>query len=95
MNERAVRAAALRRDLRRRFALANLDELLVIELLWQRLELGRERYGHLDLAKARDWSREESEELLDARIYQACAVLHGSGREVVDDRFDLSEGPEF
>ncbi len=104
--ERAVRAAAMRRDLARRLALGNLDELLVLDLLLQRLELGRNSYGFLDLAKTRDWSHEEAEELLDARIYQACDVIQRRSRETfvapsdfldhwdnraVSDRFDVSD----
>ncbi len=97
--ERSVRAASLRRDLRRRFLLANLDELLVIELLWQRLELGRKRYGPLDiLARTIDWDEEELEEILDARIYRALAVVQRHERAMeslgaVRDRFDLSDTP--
>ena len=51
------------------------DELLVLGEMLGRLELGRRRYGFLDLTKARDWDREAAEELLDMSIYRACATL--------------------
>ena len=71
----AMRAAALRRDMGRRHELCNLDELRVLDLQLTRLELGREQYGHLDLARPRDWAKEESEEQVDAAFYRACAIL--------------------
>lgn len=70
-----TRAAALCRDMYRRLALCNLDELRVIDLQLTRLELGRQRYGHLDLSRSRDWAKEESEEHVDAAFYRACAIL--------------------
>jgi hypothetical protein len=69
------RADALRRTMGPRLELCNLDELRVLDVELGRLEKGRHDYGHLDLSKARDWDKEEAEELLDARIYRACAVL--------------------
>ena len=54
------------------------DELRVLLAVAQRLELGRVRYGSLDLSSdGRDWSRELSEELVDAVIYAAIAKLAG------------------
>jgi hypothetical protein len=69
------RAAALSRDMGRRFAFCNLDELRVIDLQLTRLELGREQYGHLVLSRARDWEKEQAEEHVDANFYRSCAVL--------------------
>jgi hypothetical protein len=71
-------------DLQRRGLLASLagrlpaashDELRVIDRVLGRLELGRDRYGLLDLAKPRDWRRERFEERLDALVYDACEEL--------------------
>lgn len=70
----------LNHDLVIRLADCAHDELRVLDKLLARLELGRKKYGPLDLGKARDWDREESEELLDARIYQACAELANADR---------------
>lgn len=70
-----IRAAALRRDMGRRFALCNLDELRVIDVQLTRLELGREQYGPLDLSRYRDWHKELAEEHVDAAFYRACAIL--------------------
>lgn len=87
------RFEALCRDIARRLRLGNLDEARVIDALLVRLEIGRERYGHLDLRKARDWDREEAEELLDMRIYQACRTL--VERDAAMSReFDLSDAGE-
>lgn len=60
---------ALARDIARRLQLASLDEVRVLDRLLVRIELGRERYGRLDLAKPRDWRRELGDELLDAVVY--------------------------
>ncbi len=71
-------------DIQRRGLLASLasrlpaashDELRVIDRVLGRLELGRDRYGLLDLAKPRDWRRERFEERLDALVYDACEEL--------------------
>jgi hypothetical protein len=71
----AVRAVGLRRDLGRRCALANLDELRVVDRVLQRLELGRERYGGLDLSRPRNWRKERFEERLDALVYDVAEEL--------------------
>lgn len=72
----SIQRQALARDLARRLQLASHDEARVIDRVLQRLELGRERYGELDLAKdARDWRRERFEELLDEIVYRACEEL--------------------
>ncbi len=70
-----LRRDALARTFSVRLLLCNEDELRVLDVILGRLELGRDRYGHLDLAKSRDWDAEEAEELLDARIYRACDVI--------------------
>lgn len=63
-------------DLTRRLALAGHDELRVIDALLVRLELGRERYGLLDLERdRRDWFKERREELLDAMVYDVAEQL--------------------
>jgi hypothetical protein len=62
-------------DLVRRLASASNDELRVIDRVLARLELGRERYGLLDLARPRDWRRERAEERLDALVYDVCEEL--------------------
>lgn len=70
----AERDASLMRLLRIEFALAELgaDELRVAELVVQRLALGQERYGLLDIARdRRDWRKEALEEHIDAVIYTA------------------------
>lgn len=61
--------AVLRDDLVRRLKLCSLDELRILARLLERLELGRQRYGALDLSLPRPWRRELSEELLDAVVY--------------------------
>jgi hypothetical protein len=71
----AVRAVGLRRDLGRRCVLANLDELRIVDHVLQRLELGRERYGHLDLSRPRNWRKERFEERLDALVYDVAEEL--------------------
>lgn len=76
---------ALERSLRARLLSCNHDELRVLDSLLERLELGRDRYGHLDLAKARDWDRELAEELLDVAVYRA--VLDVRRQDV--DRLEL------
>lgn len=71
----AVRAVGLRRDLGRRCALANLDELRIVDRVLERLELGREHYGHLDLSRPRNWRKERFEERLDALVYDVAEEL--------------------
>lgn len=69
------RTDALARTIAARLRLCSEDELRVVDVVLGRLELGRDRYGQLDLARPRDWERELAEELLDAHIYRACALL--------------------
>lgn len=73
--EERTRRDALVRNIATRLMLCSLDEARVMDELLVRLEIGRDRYGYLDLATARDWEREEAEELLDAAIYRACRKL--------------------
>lgn len=51
------------------------DALRVVSRVAARLELGRERYGDLDLAQPRPWRRERNEELLDAIVYEVAGEL--------------------
>ena len=70
------RCAERRADLAARLELCALDELRVIGVVLARLELGRQRYGYLDLNRdRRDWKREEAEEHIDAAVYRACDEL--------------------
>jgi len=94
---------ALARDLARRIPLASHDELRIVDAVFARLELGRERYGQLVLAgDHRDWIKERREELLDAIVYElagelaahdhAYAELHEAARrEMVGDPPTLAE----
>jgi hypothetical protein len=66
---------AKRASIASRLHLCNEDELDVLDVLLARVELGRDRYGALDLTKARDWERDEAEELLDMRVYQSIQVV--------------------
>lgn len=71
-----VQRLALARDIARRLQLASLDEIRVLDALLLRLELGRERYGHLGLGRdRRDWAKERREELLDAIVYELADEL--------------------
>ena len=75
-----LRRRRLREDLTDRLMLCSRDELRVMSELLRRLEVGRERYGHLDLSKdSRDWRKEESEEHLDGAVYRACDYLSKEG----------------
>jgi hypothetical protein len=99
----------LTRSLIARLGACNLDELRVLDQLLVRLELGRDRYGHLDLAQKRDWARERAEEAADYAVYDACLLLAQRDEDMramaiapVTDRtlkqaliaFDVSEGGE-
>lgn len=61
--------AVLRTDMVRRLGLCSSDELRILARILERIELGRQRYGALDLSLPRPWRRELSEELLDAVVY--------------------------
>lgn len=84
-DEQQLRVAALQR----RQSSMNLDELRVVERITERLELGRVRYGELDLRQPRPWRRELREELLDALIYDAAEELHA------EDLAQAREQPEL
>ncbi len=74
----SLRCLRLRDTLAKRLLECSYDELRVLGQLLARLELGRSRYGHLDLARdRRDFKREEAEEHLDAAVYRACDALDG------------------
>jgi hypothetical protein len=52
------------------------DEQAVGALVRERLALGRKAYGPLELAgDSRDFEAEAVEELLDATVYLACALI--------------------
>lgn len=72
---------ALIRELGRRLPLASPDEVRVLDRVLQRLELGRDRYGALDLSRPREWRRELREELLDALVYDVCEELAAEDRD--------------
>lgn len=72
---------ALARDIARRLQLASLDEVRVIDAILIRLELGRERYGLLDVSRVRDWRKERREELLDVIVYDVARELADEDRE--------------
>lgn len=74
--ERDVRRGALVRVINTRLPLCSLDELRVMDYVLSRLELGRDRYGLLDLERGdRDWAEEERQEHADAAVYRACAEI--------------------
>jgi hypothetical protein len=52
------------------------DESRVLDLLRARLALGAQAYGPLEIADdQRDWTQEAVEEVLDAAIYLAIALV--------------------
>lgn len=93
----AVAAIRLLDSLKQRLCQCSEDELAVVDILLARLELGRERYGFLDLSKPRDWDREEAEEWLDAAIYRACKTVAQREREQCEaaDKFAANSPVEF
>lgn len=63
------------------------DELRVLAVLARRIEVGRNRYGYLDLhADKRDFRRERAEEYVDAAIYDACDLLAEHDRSAKERR---------
>lgn len=67
------------------------DEVQVIDGELMRLELGRQRYGALDLRKDhRDWNREGDEEIADWAVYRALKRTSARQRAVdaVEAGFD-------
>ncbi|HEY6038671.1 MAG TPA: hypothetical protein VIV58_30520 [Kofleriaceae bacterium] len=76
------RCDGLRDDLEARLELCSFDELRVMDKILGRLELGRARYGYLDLARdTRNYRREEAEEHLDGAVYRACDELDRADKE--------------
>lgn len=48
----------------------------IIELIKERLDIGKREYGEqLDVFDGRNWEKETLEELLDACVYLASAIL--------------------
>jgi hypothetical protein len=48
----------------------------IIELIQQRLDIGKREYGEqLDVFDGGDWEKETLEELLDACVYLSSAIL--------------------
>ena len=57
------------------------DALLVVVDQMERLAMGQDMYGDLELDDdTRDWEREGYEELLDYMIYQSCKRLKRRAR---------------
>ena len=83
-----VQAVGLRRDVGRRLGLANHDELRIVDRVLQRLEVGRERYGYLDLSRPRNWRKERFEERLDALVYDVAEELAAEDVERAELRED-------
>jgi hypothetical protein len=77
-------------DIGRRLQLASPDEVRVIDRVLQRLELGRDRYGALDLSRPREWRRELREELLDALVYDVGEELAAEDLELAQLRADAT-----
>lgn len=84
------RRDALERTVSARLMACSLDELRVMDFVLGRLEVGRDRYGHLDLAKheTRSWRRDRAEELGDAVVYTAfdAIVEHDKRVEAITGR---------
>lgn len=70
-----VQSAALCRDMCRRLQLFGFDRRRVVDRVMQRLEIGQQRYGELDLSAPRNWRAERCEERLDALVYDVCEEL--------------------
>lgn len=60
------------------------DELRVLDVIGRRIiEVGRESYAPLDLARdERDWGREAAEEIADTLFYLACRDVAASDRRL-------------
>lgn len=70
------------------------DELDVVGLVVQRLQLGREAYGQLDLANdVRDFAKEAREEAVDQLIYECIGAIRAQSRPalVITGDFELEE----
>lgn len=69
-------AFAVAADLCEFFACWSVDELDVLGWVAERLNLGRKRYGVLDLeTDVREWVREAHEEAIDLAVYRAIAAM--------------------
>ena len=69
-------------DPSRRLALCSPSELRLFDAFLGRIELGRERYGRLDLDKdRRDFAKERHKELLDAMAYELMGELAEQDRQ--------------
>jgi hypothetical protein len=76
-------ARGLRTNLCARLEAFSRDELRVVDRVMQRLELGRDRYGALDLAvDKRNWDQEADEERVDGLIYETCRDIAAHDRRV-------------
>lgn len=76
-----VQSAALCRDMCRRLQLFGFDRRRVVDRVMQRLELGQQRYGELDLSAPRNWRAERFEERIDALVYDVCEELTAEDNE--------------
>lgn len=57
------------------------DELDVVGLVVERLQLGREAYGQLDVATdGRNWAKEAREEAVDQLIYECIGAIRAQSR---------------
>ncbi len=64
----------------------------MIDAILIRLELGRDRYGELNLrADSRDWRREGDEELVDLAVYRACERISKHDTQVDQIEAGLEE----
>jgi len=77
---------AFARDMVLRLGRASHDELRVLERVLRRLELGRERYGALNLSKPRDWRIELADELLDAVVYDTMDTIRAEDQKHAEEQ---------
>ncbi len=78
---------ALERAICARLPLCSPDELRVLDYVLSRLEIGRERYGALNLATDdRDFCEEERQEHADAVVYRGCNEIRRLDRVNADLR---------
>lgn len=70
------RTEAIKRSIVARLGPCSRDEARVLDYVLSRLELGRDRYGLLDLERGdRDWAEEERQEHADSIVYRSCAEI--------------------
>ncbi len=54
------------------------EERAILHLVAERLHMGQQRFGRFTVATdARDFGQEAAEEVADALVYAACALLRG------------------